>query len=61
MTPAIGPSNGMSETLSASEEPNIAAISDEQSWSTLITKQILEHHYGSHLQIMDESDGQLND
>ena len=37
-TPAIGPSNGISEMARANEEPNIAAIAGEQSCSTLITK-----------------------
>ena len=36
-TPAIGPSNGISEIDSAKEEPSIAAIAGEQSVSTLIT------------------------
>ena len=36
-TPAIGPSNGISEIERANEEPNIAAIAGEQSCSTLIT------------------------
>ncbi len=36
-TPAIGPSNGISEIANAKEDPNIAAISGVQSCSTLIT------------------------
>ncbi len=36
-TPAIGPSNGISEIDNAKEEPSIAAIAGEQSVSTLIT------------------------
>ena len=34
LTPATGPSNGMSDTAKAREAPNIAAISGVQSWST---------------------------
>ena len=33
-TPAIGPSKGISEIVKAADEPNIAAISGEQSGST---------------------------
>ena len=36
-TPAIGPSNGISEIHNANEEPNIAAISGGQLGSTDIT------------------------
>ena len=40
ITPAIGPSNGISEIINDNEDPNIAAISEGQSWSTDITIEI---------------------
>ncbi len=33
-TAPVGPSNGMSDIVNAMDEPNIPAISGEQSWST---------------------------
>ena len=42
LTEPVGPSQGMSEIDNATEDPIIAAISGEQSWSTLITVAITD-------------------
>jgi hypothetical protein len=49
VTPAIGPWNGISDTLSAIDEPIIAAICGEQSGSALNTMFIMGYIDGKYI------------